>query len=234
LADADSVHVLPQVPGTWELKRTIGPILRALGEAVTPGQGCAPCAGYRERLGIGRGPVDASAGNAGEGAGEGALERLFGVHAAFYIAWESFGCPDLEMYDFDPGAGGMASFALDDAISRLGDLDGVGGMDWDVGSRFAVFLAGHGGDARWMAAAGAILRVNRHMRRDVGEFGLDDLIDNVHVRFGAFPRSRLYSVHGDMASLIRDSEAIHGRLALVPDPDDPEGPGGGLGPCGMR
>lgn len=228
MAGADSVHVLPRVPGTWELKRTIGPILRALGEAVTPGHGCGAGGGYRERLGIGRGPVDASAGNAGEGAGEGALERLFGVHAAFYIAWESFGCPDLEVYEFDPGEGGMASFALDDAISGLDDLDGVGEMGWDVGSRFAVFLAGHGGDARWMAAAGAILRVNRHMRRDVGEFGVDDLIDNVHVRFGAFPRSHLYAVHGGMASLIRGSEANHGGVALVPDPDDPEGP------CGAR
>jgi len=218
-----SVHVIPQVPGAWELKRTIGPILRALGEAVTPAGECEEGAGYRERLGIGRGPVDASAGDAGEGAGEGALERLFGVHAAVYIAWESFGCPDLDMYDFDPGEGGVASFALDDAITRLGDLDGVGEMGWDVGSRFAVFLARHGGDARWMAAAGAILRVNRHMRRDVGEFGLDDLIDNVHVRFGAFPRSHLYAVHGGMSSLIRGSEASHCGAAL--DPDGAEGQG---------
>lgn len=226
MSGVDSVHGLPRVPGTWELKRTVGPILRALAEAVTPADECGPGGGYRERLGIGRGPVDASAGNAGKGGGEGALERLFGVHAAVYIAWESFCCPDLEVYEFDPGEGGMVSFVLDDAISGLGDLDGVGEMGWDVGSRFAVFLARHGGDARWMAAAGAILRVNRHMRRDVGEFGVDDLIDNVHVRFGAFPRSHLYAVHGGMASLIRGSEASHCGVAMVPDPDDPEGPRG--------
>lgn len=225
MSGGGSAHAIPQVPGTWELKRTVGPILRALGEAVTPAHERAAGAGYREMLGIGRGPVDASAGNAGEGAGEGALERLFGVHAAVYIAWESFGCPDLDVYDFDPGEGGVASFALDDAISRLHDLDGVGEMGWDFGSKFAVFLSRRGGDARWMAAAGAILRVNRHMRRDVGEFGVDDLIDNVHVRFGAFPRSHLYAVYGGMGSLIRGSEASHCGVAL--DRDGPAGPGAG-------
>lgn len=226
MAGGGAVRAISRGPGTWELKRTVGPILRALGEAVTPAHECAEGAGYRERLGIGLGPVDASAGNAGSGAGAGALERLFGVHAAVYIAWESFGCPDLDMYDFDPGEGGVASFALDDAISRLPDLDGVGEMGWDVGSKFAVFLAHRGGDVGWMTAAGAILRVNRHMRRDVGEFGVDDLIDNVHVRFGAFPRSRLYAVHGGMGALIKGSEAGQGRVAIMPGADGAGEPGG--------
>lgn len=77
--------------------------------------------------------------------GDDALQRRMGVRAAACLAGEAFGCPGMGTYRFSIARSGVIAFAFDDALDAMGDLEGVGRMEWDTDGRFAELLSRFGG-----------------------------------------------------------------------------------------
>lgn len=150
-----------------EVRRTVGPIAKALADVVSPGHGDSP-------------------------------QWRTSVRAAACLAGEAFGCPGMETYRFDVSQGGVSAFAFDDALGTLGDLEGVGGMDWDTDGRFAEMLSRFGGDARWLSAAAVIVLVGKRMRRDAGGVSRNDVLEEAHYCCWEFARRYLSRVYGEL------------------------------------
>lgn len=182
-----------------EAKRTIGPIVRALADVVSPPDRGVPDKGYRERLGIDFGSVDPRDDVWGGTERRDTLRRRLGVHAAAYLARELFGCPGLDRYGFDTDRGGIISLGLDGAIDAMGDLEGVGRMEWDKDGRFGQFLSEYGGDTRWMIAAATIALVCDRLRAEGAATGRNDVLEEVHFRCSRFTREYLSQVFGEVA-----------------------------------
>lgn len=186
-------------PDADEVKRTVGPIVKALADVVSPQGAGAPGAGYKERLKIDFGAVDPLDGIGGGAEREDTLKRRLGVHAAAYLARALFGCPGLDGYDFDTDRGGIVSVSFDGALDAMGDLEGVGGMEWDREGSFAGFLSEHGGDTRWMIAAAAIALVCGKLRDEGAPTGRNDVLEEVHFACSRFTREYLSQVFGEVA-----------------------------------
>lgn len=206
-------------PSEDEVKRTIGPIVRALADVVSPVFDGLPDKGYKERLGIDFESVDPRDDIEGGTEREETLKRRLGVHAAAYLAREAFGCPGLEGYVFHTDQGGVISLDLDGALDVMESLDGVGGMSWDAGGGFAAFLSGFGGDAKWLSAAAAIAMVSGKLSADESAAGRNCVLEEVHHRCWEFTREYLSQVHGEMAACLppgRRGQGAAGRAPALP------------------
>lgn len=187
-----------RVPEVGELKRTVGPIVGALADVVSPVEDGLPDKGYKERLGIDFGAVDPRDDIEGGTERADTLKRRLGVHAAVYLAGALFGCPGLDRYSFGTDQGGIISLELDNALDEMDDLEGVGGMEWDEGGRFAQLLSKYGSDTRWMIAAAMITLVGSELRSNACAASKNDVLEEVHFVCSRFTREYLSQVYGDI------------------------------------
>lgn len=185
-------------PDAGEVRRTVGPIVKALADVVSPTEGGLADRGYRERLGI-----DLESADPRDGTGDDyTLRRRLSVHATAYLAREAFGCPGLGMYDFDVDRWGVVSLEFDNALNAMDNLDGVGRMEWDTGGRFAAFLSEFGGDRRWMTAAATIALVGSALRGEGGTPSRNDVLEEAHHRCWEFSREYLSQVCGEASPIL--------------------------------
>lgn len=184
--------------GVGEIKRTVGPIVKALADVVSPEREGLPDRGYKERLGIDFEAIDPNDDDLEETKRADTMQRRAGVHAAACLAREAFGCPGLEMYDYGIGQGGVFSHGFDNALDDMGSLDGVGGMEWDRDGKFAGFLSKRGRDTRWMIAAAAIVLASSKLRTKAGGTGRNDALEEAHFCCWMFTREYLSQVYGEL------------------------------------
>lgn len=186
-------------PSVEVIKLTVGPIVKALADVVSPMRDGPPDEGYKDRLRIDFGAVDPRDDIRGGTEREDTLKRRLGVHAAAYLARDLFGCPDLDRYDFVTDSGGIISLGLDLALDAMEDLEGVGGMEWDRDATYAKFLSEHGRDTRWLIAAAAIALVNAELRGEGRPPSRNDVLEEVHFGCARFTREYLSQVYGELA-----------------------------------
>ncbi len=203
-------------PSVAEIKRTVGPIVKALADIVSPERDGLPGRGYKERLGIDFEAVDPRDGGMGGARREDILQRLLGVHAAACLAREVFGCPGLETYGFGLDRDGALSFGFNDALDGMGSLDGVGGMEWDGDGRFAAFLAERGADTGWMIAAAAIVLAGDRLRKEGITPDRNGVLEEAHFCCWSFTREYLSRVHGELAPLLAPGRASPREVRQVP------------------
>lgn len=186
-------------PDAGEVKRTVGPIVKALADAVEPPDADMPNRGYRERLGI-----DSESSDPHDGAGsDGALRRRLSVHAAAYLAREAFGCPGMETYGFEADRWGVVSLEFDNALNAMENLDGVGRMEWDAGGRFATFVSEFGSDRKWMTAAATITLVGSMLREGGGTPSRNDVLEEAHHLCWEFSRKYLSQVCAEASPILK-------------------------------
>ena len=186
-------------PDADEVKRTVGPIVKALADVVSPMQDGLPDKGYKERLRIDFGAVDPRDDIRGGTEREETLKRRLGVHAAAYLARDLFGCPGLDRYGFVTDSGGIISLELDLALDAMEDLEGVGGMEWDGDGSYAEFLSTYGRDTRWLTAAAAIAMVGAELRGEGSRPSRNDVLEEVHFGCSRFTREYLSQVYGELS-----------------------------------